>query len=210
MTAIAETKQPTWLTPARADRLEQVVIALLWVWLVQRVLNSFNPDAWLLLISETAIMIFTVFRRPTQAITMRLGDWLLAVTATAAPMLVVPGVMLVPSLEKVGIALFIIGNLFQLWAKLILRRSFGVAAANRGIKIAGPYRFVRHPMYAGYAIIHLAFLLLMFMPVNLVLYAIGWWAQILRIKAEENVLSQDPKYADYMTKVRWRLIPGIF
>lgn len=210
MTAIAEPKPPTWLTPARADRLEQLVIALLWVWLVQRVLHSFNPDAWLLLISETAIMLFTLFRRPTQAITMRLGDWLLAVTATAAPMLVVPGVMLVPSLEKFGIALFITGNLFQLWAKLILRRSFGVAAANRGVKIAGPYRFVRHPMYAGYAIIHFSFLLLMFMPINVVLYAIGWWAQILRIKAEEAVLSQDPKYAEYMTKVKWRLIPGIF
>jgi protein-S-isoprenylcysteine O-methyltransferase Ste14 len=44
----------------------------------------------------------------------------------------------------------------------------------------------------------------------MVIYAIGWWAQILRLLAEERLLSQDAEYAEYMTKVRWRLIPGVF
>jgi len=53
-------------------------------------------------------------------------------------------------------------------------------------------------------------MILMFSPINMVIYAIGWWAQILRILAEERLLSQDPEYAAYMTTVRWRLIPGVF
>ena len=201
---------PLWLSPAVADRAEQVVVVLLWLGLVWRVDLSDNIYAPLLLLSESAIAFFTLIRRPTQRLSMRLGDWLLALTATSAGLLIVPGVLLVPALVPLGLALFVGGNLFQLWAKLVLRRSFGVAPANRGVKVSGPYRFVRHPMYLGYGIVHLSVLVLMFMPVNLVLYAIGWWAQILRIEAEERVLAQDPAYADYMRQVRWRLIPGLF
>jgi protein-S-isoprenylcysteine O-methyltransferase Ste14 len=45
---------------------------------------------------------------------------------------------------------------------------------------------------------------------NLAVYAIGWWAQILRLKAEEELLGQDPAYRAFMAKVRWRLVPGVF
>ena len=203
-------RQPGWLRPAVLDRIEQVVIVVLWIFLVQRVEISGNPYAPLLLLSETAVAAFTLIRRPTTKLSMNLGDWLLATTATCAGLLIIPGVMLVPALAPLGVTLAVVGNLIQAWAKLVLRRSFGVAPANRGIKISGPYRLVRHPMYAGYALVHMGVMILMFTPINAVIYAIGWWAQILRILAEERLLSEDPEYADYMTKVRWRLIPGVF
>jgi hypothetical protein len=203
-------RQPGWLRPAVLDRIEQVVIVALWIFLVQRVEISGNPYAPLLLLSETAVAAFTLIRRPTTKLSMNLGDWLLATTATCAGLLIIPGVMLVPALAPLGVTLAVVGNLIQAWAKLVLRRSFGVAPANRGIKISGPYRLVRHPMYAGYALVHMGVMILMFTPINAVIYAIGWWAQILRILAEERLLSEDPEYADYMTKVRWRLIPGVF
>ena len=201
---------PFWRRPRVMDRIEQVAIVCLWIVLVLRVEVSGNPYAPLLLLSETAVAVFTLIRRPTANLSMNLGDWLLAITATCAGLLIIPGVTLVPALAPLGVALAVGGNLFQAWAKLVLRRSFGVAPANRGIKITGPYRFMRHPMYAGYAFVHMGVLVLMFSPMNLVIYAIGWWAQILRILAEERLLSQDPAYSDYMTKVRWRLIPGVF
>ena len=206
----AALRQPGWLRPAVLDRIEQVVIVVLWIFLVQRVEISGNPYAPLLLLSETAVVVFTLIRRPTTNLSMNLGDWLLATTATYAGLLIIPGVMLVPALAPIGVTLAVAGNLVQAWAKLVLRRSFGVAPANRGIKITGPYKIVRHPMYAGYALVHMGVMILMFSPINMVIYAIGWWAQILRILAEERLLSQDPEYADYMTKVRWRLIPGLF
>ena len=210
MTATIATKPPFWQRPAVMDRIEQVAIVVLWAWLVWRVELSDNHFAVLLLISESTIAFFTLIRRPTEKLSMRLGDWMVAMTATTAGLLIVPGVVLVPALVPLGLALFILGNLFQVWAKLVLRRSFGVAPANRGIKIAGPYKLVRHPMYLGYGVVHLSVLILMFWPVNVVIYAIGWWAQILRIKAEERVLAEDPEYAAYMEKVKWRLIPGVY
>lgn len=210
MNTTAIIKQPAWLRPAVLDRAEQVVIVLLWIVLAARVEVSGNAWAPLLLISETAVAVFALIRRPTEKLSMELGDWLLAMTATCAGLLVIPGVLLLPVLAPLGVFLAVLGNGIQAWAKLVLRRSFGVAPANRGVKISGPYRFVRHPMYAGYALVHMAVVILMFHPINLVIYAIGWWAQILRLKAEERLLAQDPAYADYMTRVRWRLIPGLF
>ncbi|MFM5930876.1 MAG: methyltransferase family protein [Novosphingobium sp.] len=210
MTATVTAPTKTWLTPKVADRAEQVAIVILWLFLAWRVEISDNPWAILLLASESLIAFFTLIRRPTTQLSMRLGDWLLAMTATCAGLLIVPGVVVSEALVPLGVLLFVGGNLFQLWAKLTLRRSFGVAPANRGVKISGPYRYVRHPMYLGYGIGHIAVLLLMFWPVNLVIYAIGWWAQVLRILAEERVLSQDPAYAEYMRQVKWRLIPGVF
>lgn len=201
---------PVWRRPRVLDRIEQAAIVILWIFLVQRVEISGNPYAPLLLLSETAVAVFTLIRRPTDKLSMEPGDWMLAITATSAGLLIIPGVTILPALAPLGVALAIGGNLVQAWAKLVLRRSFGVAPANRGIKLTGPYRFVRHPMYAGYLFVHLGVLILMFSPVNVVIYAIGWWAQILRILAEERLLSQDAEYAGYMTRVRWRLVPGIF
>ncbi len=199
-----------WLRPAVLDRAEQAAIALLWVFLVRRVVGSDNPYAPMVLVAETTVLFFVLIRRPTAAISVRLGDWLLAITATAAPLLMTPGRSYVPALVPLGIGLFVFGNCFQIWAKLFLRRSFGIAPANRGVKVDGPYRFVRHPMYAGYLVVHIAIFILMAAPLNLVLYVIGWWAQVLRLLAEERLLSEDPAYRDYMSKVRWRLIPGVF
>jgi protein-S-isoprenylcysteine O-methyltransferase Ste14 len=65
-------------------------------------------------------------------------------------------------------------------------------------------------MYAGYLFVHIGILLLMPTVFNLLIYALGWWAQILRLLAEERLLSQDPQYREYMQQTRWRLIPGVF
>lgn len=209
MTIAAKTP-PAWLTPRRLDRIEQVTIVALWSLLVWRVLQSPNHMAPLVLIAETSVALFVLFRRPTERISMRLGDWLLAATATYAPLLIVPSAELWPVLEVPAVALILFGNVVQISGKLFLRRSFGIAPANRGIKRDGLYRFVRHPIYAGYLFTHIGILMIMPSLVNLVIYAIGWWAQILRIQAEEALLTQDPDYRDYQAQRRWRLIPGLY
>lgn len=200
----------TWLRPAVLDRAEQVIIVLLWTLLALRVDHSSNPLAPLLLASESAVAIFVLIRRPTGNISMKLGDWLLAITATAAPLLISPGAIPFPQLMIPGVALIILGNIWQISAKLMLRRSFGIAPANRGVKVGGVYRFMRHPMYAGYLVAHIGILMLMGSPLNLLIYAIGWTAQIKRLIAEEEWLSQDAGYRAYKEQVRWRLIPGVF
>lgn len=75
----------------------------------------------------------------------------------------------------------------------------------------GPYAMVRHPMYSG------AILFAISMPIALGSY----WAALTalaifpllvwRIIDEEKFLAADlPGYSDYCTKVRYRLIPGLF
>lgn len=199
-----------FLQPQVLDRVEQIGIVLLFGPFAWRMLHSDNPYAPLVMISEIAILLFTIVRRPTKTISVNLGDWLLACTATLAPLLVVPGPSTSPLLADVGLFLLIVGNFWQSFAKFILRRSFGIAPANRGIKISGPYRYMRHPMYAGYLLVHLGVLALMLNWQNVLVYAIGWTAQIRRLLAEERLLGTDPAYASYMEQVRWRLLPGIF
>lgn len=198
------------LQPQVLDRIEQIGIVVLWCPFAWRMLQSTNPYAAAVMLSEFAVLIFTLLRRPTTAISVNLGDWLLACTATLAPLLLVPADDSFPALADVGLFLLIVGNVWQCWAKLILRRSFGIAPANRGIKISGPYRYMRHPMYAGYLFVHIGVLVVMFSWHNLLIYLIGWTAQIRRLLAEERLLSQDPTYGTYMGQVRWRLLPGIF
>jgi protein-S-isoprenylcysteine O-methyltransferase Ste14 len=203
-------KSAILLRPRVLDRIEQVAIVAMWGLFAWRMIHTPNAYAPIVMISETAVMLFTLIRRPADTISLRLGDWLLATTATIAPLLIIPIDNAYPALAGLGLFLLFLGNCWQAWAKLILRRSFGITPANRGVKITGAYRFMRHPMYAGYLFVHLGVLTVMFSPYNLAIYAIGWAAQILRLLAEERLLSQDPAYRDYMGKVRWRLIPGVF
>ena len=199
-----------WITPARLDRLEQLAIVALWTLLLWRVWNSPNPFAPLIIVSETTVMVFVLLRRPTQNISHKLGDWLLAITATCAPLLIVPTQHPLPMIAPFALGLWSIGTVAQLTGKLFLRRSFGIAPANRGIKTGGMYRIVRHPIYAGYLLAHVGALLLIPSLLNLAIYAISWAAQIPRILAEERLLGQSAAYRDYMTRTRWRLIPGVF
>lgn len=202
--------KPGWSHAALLDRIEQFAVVLLWIGMVYRVAVSANPFAPLLLISETAVVVFVLIRRPTQAISLRAGDWLLAITATAAPLLVLPHGSGAPVMVPVALGFLLVGNMIQLAAKLILRRSFGIAPANRGIKRGGPYMLVRHPMYAGYLLTHIAILALIPSWTNAAIYAVAWTAQIFRLVAEERLLSEDETYRAYARDVRYRLIPGIY
>lgn len=196
--------------PLIADRVEQVLIAALYVLLTWRVFHADNPLAPLLLVSEGSVLVFTLLRRPTGALSFNPSDWVLAMIGTLLPLMVEPVADRVPALVPVGVTLFAIGLIAQISAKLSLRRSFGIAPANRGVKRGGMYRFVRHPMYAGYFVSNVAMLLLMFSPLNLAIYATAWAAQVWRILAEEAFLAQDPDYRAYMAEQRWRVVPGIF
>ena len=95
-------------------------------------------------------------------------------------------------------------------AKLSLNRSFGIVAANRGVKTGGPYAYVRHPMYLGYFLSQAAILIINFSTWNIVVLSIWAASQVLRIHAEERVLMQDAPYLAHATRVPYRLVPWIY
>ncbi|TIW19888.1 MAG: isoprenylcysteine carboxylmethyltransferase family protein [Mesorhizobium sp.] len=97
-----------------------------------------------------------------------------------------------------------------IWGKMSLGRSFAILPANRGVVTGGAYRYVRHPIYAGYLAGHILFLLSSFSLYNFTVYAIITLFQVHRILREERILALTEEYRDYLGRVRYRLCPGIF
>ena len=147
---------------------------------------------------------------PDQNISRNREDWLVGLMGTLFPLLALPpqGSPVFPI--HIGEGLMVAGFLLQLSAKLTLRRSFGVVAANRGIKANGPYRMVRHPMYAGYTLTQIGFLLSGPVLWNFAIYGLTLFIACRRIIAEERVLGEDEAYKELVGKVRYRLLPGVF
>ena len=104
----------------------------------------------------------------------------------------------------------ITGIVFQVICKLTLRRSFGLAPANRGLVVAGPYKLVRHPIYASYLINQTGFLLLNPTAWNAGILAGSLVIQIFRIAAEERLLAHDEAHAAFREAVPYRLLPGLY
>jgi len=190
-----------------AERIFVVLLAIPFVIAFAKVLPT-HPNSILVCISELLGVILIVIRRSAP---LRIGSVavLAAFLGTALPLLVRPGgVQLVPTL--VSSVLMFSGLALSIASKLYLNRSFGLIAANRGVKTRGPYRFVRHPMYLGYIINQLGFLLSSFTLVTLVIYLVAWTIQVVRVREEESVLRADPNYRDFSARVPTRLIPGLF
>ena len=161
------------------------------------------------MVSEGAVVFLLVIRRPSHSISRSPMDWIAGVAGSFLVLLVRPSVaMLAP--DAAGFALQLFGTAFQLYGKAALGRSFGIVAANRGVVVKGPYRFVRHPIYLGYLITHAGFLLSNWSLWNLAIYAAAYVFQVARIFAEERILMADGKYSEYLQSVRYRMIPGVF
>jgi protein-S-isoprenylcysteine O-methyltransferase Ste14 len=177
---------------------------------IQNLIATPGIETFLMLVSETLPCAMILFRRPSQTLSSRPADWFFGFAGSIAPLLARPAVV-APLLPQAICLVFILGGLFiQVGAKLVLGRCFGVIAANRGIKVAGPYRLIRHPIYAGYTITHIGLLLTMPSPLNATLYALAFAFQVVRMLREEAILMQSQDYRDFAARVRYRVLPGIF
>lgn len=208
-------KYPDWLARRTTlDLIEKIVVSALLGLLATRMipsaLNSGNVLPVILLASEALVVAFILLRRPTHDISVDWRDWLFGLAGTVAPLLAAPpgATPIIPT--SVCAWLMMAGFCLNMSAKLTLRRSFGVVAANRGVKVGGPYRMIRHPMYAGYTLTQIGFLLSGPTLWNFAVYGIALWIQVIRIRAEERILNNDPAYCAMSERVRYRLVPYVF
>jgi len=171
---------------------------------------SVNIITILLAIGETLPFVYILLRAPSITLSQRPTDWAFGILGTIMPLLVTPNenAPLIPVIAT--FAIMVAGLMLQIMAKLVLGRAFGIVAANRGVKVLGPYRLVRHPMYAGYTLTQIGFLLAMPSLLNTLIYATALTMQIMRIFREEYVLRGNPGYGAFAERVRYRLLPGVF
>jgi protein-S-isoprenylcysteine O-methyltransferase Ste14 len=113
-------------------------------------------------------------------------------------------------MEAVGIVVQCLGLAMVCYCLLVLGRSFGVVAADRGLKVHGPYRIIRHPIYVSHAVTELGFIIANPSWLNIAVFAVVCACQCFRILAEERVLTESADYGAYRSQVHWRLIPGVY
>jgi protein-S-isoprenylcysteine O-methyltransferase Ste14 len=197
-----------------ADLLARAAVALLFVLLSVTVLEDFaqtrRVTGLLLLVSEAMVVVLTIFRRRTNIVDRSVAAMVVTTLSLLGPPLLRPsdGPALLPDAMTALISAF--GLCFVIAGKFSLGRSFGLAPANRGIVESGPYLLVRHPIYTGYLVTHIAFLAAHPRPLNLAIVVIADSALVIRALLEERVLGRDARYRSYCSRVGWHLVPKVF
>jgi len=114
-----------------------------------------------------------------------------------------------------GFLLISLGYAFAAWA-LIENRFFSSVVriqVDRGHVVckSGPYRIVRHPGYAGNILALLGIVLALSSLWTFIPTAVALIIAVIRTVLEDRTLQDElPGYRDYVRRVRYRLIPGIY
>lgn len=118
-------------------------------------------------------------------------------------------------LQFAGLLIAILGSLFSIWAVASNRFFSGVVRIQeeRGHTVVadGPYRYVRHPGYVGEIVFLLSGPLILgslwaLLPAFLTVVVI-----IVRTTLEDRTLRNElAGYQDYIRRVRYRLVPGLW
>jgi protein-S-isoprenylcysteine O-methyltransferase Ste14 len=173
-----------------------------------------NLSAWIWIIGALTMAVLSLTRAaPREART----DYQALIAASAMmvlPLFIRPATPFAvtnwPTLEAAGAILQVAGLSLMLVGWLYLGRHFGILPANRGLVVRGPFRIIRHPVYAAWLLT--AFGTSMAAPGvrNFALVALTIPFMVWRIALEEALLDRDPQYLAYRQRVRWRLAPGMF
>lgn len=198
---------------SRTEACAKVVVGGLFLALAWRLGGDFlktgRPTDLLLLVGESLVVVLTCLRRHASAIDRRPLVRVITGVSILSPLLIRPGAVggLIP--ETVAAVIAGIGLIIVIAGKLSLGYSFGLLPANRGVIKRGLYRIIRHPIYLGYLLNHVPYLLSHPSAWNMAVLVAGDTALVVRAFYEEQTLSLDPTYVRYCETVRWRLVPGV-
>ena len=208
------------MTPTRLDgeRLADLVARAAIVVLFSMMAVRFGADflstgrvtGLLLLVSEVLVVLLTVMRRSAATVDRSMRARLLTALSTLGPPLLQPAHVGALLPQSVTVAVSVAGLAIVIAGKMTLGRSFGLMPANRGVVSSGIYRVVRHPIYLGYLITHVAFLFATPSAWNIAALLAVDSALLMRAVCEEQTLSRDSQYRAYQQIVRWRVCPGLF
>jgi protein-S-isoprenylcysteine O-methyltransferase Ste14 len=200
-------------TQSTKDLLARATICalftLLSVSLLRDFLNTGRLTGLLLLASEFLVVVLTFLRRPASLVDRSFRAGVVTIVSIVGPFILRPtNSGFLPDMATVAISA--VGLVVVIVGKLTLGRSFGLVPANRGVVVAGPYAIVRHPIYSGYLLTHVAFLIAHPSIWNTAIVAIADVALVMRALVEERVLDEDAQYRAYCRRVGWHFVPGVF
>ena len=115
----------------------------------------------------------------------------------------------------IGLALYVSGWTLFIWASLanpFFEKTVRIQT-DQGHHVIdkGPYACIRHPGYVGLIATFLATPLLLFSFWICVLSLMAALLLVIRTALEDRTLQEElPGYAEYATKVRFRLIPDVW
>ena len=118
-------------------------------------------------------------------------------------------------LTVIGFILIAFGYAFAAWAFAENRFFSSVVRiqTERGHVVCdtGPYRFVRHPGYAGNVLALFGIVLALSSVWTLIPAAVATIISVIRTSLEDRTLQEElAGYQDYAQRVRYRLIPGVY
>ncbi len=158
----------------------------------------------LLLFFEAGLVaLLLVFRRPAR---LASPGWMQGIAWTSA---LLPILMHTPGGSSWQGLLPVPGLILTLWALASLGITFGIAPAYRGMVTTGPYRWLRHPMYAGEILSLIGTCLAAATLWNLFMLLVFTASVLWRIEREERILNCNG-YPAYAAAVRYRLLPGVW
>ena len=205
-----ETPRLERLTDLFARAMVGTLFTMLSVSILADFMRTGRLTGLLLLTSESLVVVLTIMRRRATFVNRSFAAGLVTIVSVIGPPILRPSdaSALAPDvvttlLSAVGLAIAVVG-------KASLGRSFGLVPANRGVVVRGPYTLVRHPIYAGYLLTHLAFLAQYPTVWNISILLVADTALVVRALMEERVLSADAAYQGYCQRVSWHLVPGVF
>jgi protein-S-isoprenylcysteine O-methyltransferase Ste14 len=193
--------------PSWRDRLRPNLLpATVWGFLFYMQLLRFDfppalPNLLIALINVICVVLFIFRSEPTK-------------TGTPAEMvLAVSGTFVVAFMPEAAHVTFVSASVqvagLLAWAASLaaLGSSLGIAPADRGLKVRGPYALVRHPVYASELVFWIGFGLSSPTLLTGFILAVWWCLQMLRIWREERLIEG---YDEYRSRVRWRVVPGLW
>ncbi len=173
-----------------------------------------SPLAWFLALQSSMVAFRIVFHRTSKKDSTVWVQWLAWLSALAPLATLTPNsstlALGASAREVVGVFPTILplpGLALSVWSLFALGDSFSIAPSDRGLVLRGPYRFIRHPMYAGEVLALIG---------TCVSNSILWnWSVLfvfiltvyIRIIEEESVLQG---YRNYTRLVSWRLVPYVW
>ena len=165
-------------------------------------------DIWLA--GAVLMGVLSLVRVPPQSSMVNLRSIMATGAMMTIPALMRPGTSSTGLLADLAIVIELVGIAFTQISRIYLGRRFGLLPANRGIVSGGPFQLMRHPIYSGWLVLAIGYLLAYPTLRNSAMLFLSLPFLIWRINLEEEHLNEDPEYREYAANTPYRLIPRIY